>query len=740
MNFHFLKKASALCLGATMAFGSVFLPQTNSNLTVSAADSDNYAKLLQYSLYFYDANMCGKDVESVGAMSWRGNCHTDDEVPGGYHDAGDHAMFGLPQGYSAATLGWTYYEYKNSFDSLGLTAHFKKISKHFTDFFKASTKMNGGTVSSLLYQKGDGNADHAYWGPPESQGSGRKMFWSNNGASDIAAEYAAALALDYLNFGDTESLDYAKALYKFSTTYNQVATEGCSEFYKSSGCQDEQAFAAGWLYIATKDQQYLNDCKGKQTQYQGWVHGWDNTYLGAACVLAEITGDWSAPCGWMSQKANGSNYLFLDKWGSARLNCAFQTTAMIATKHKGADYSGYCKGQMNYILGSNPANTCFVVGFAGNSANKPHHRACSGVSTAEDNSPSKYTLVGALVGGPTDQGGSYQDSRSDYVCNEVACDYNAALVGAAAGLYDFYKSGSVEKSIEGVKNVELGGSSDPQTTQATQQTQNTQQTQSTQQTTAKTTSGGSSSSDGCYTMKVNQKVVYSEMPKDDKMIGFKYEDFGIPASSNEKITKIEVDLSTTKDKVGKWQGAFGSSTKVEADKYWTQTDDMESTINGQKGTITWKMDSATADIIQYGYDGELKFGIWWIDCDTFSIDEIRIYTDGNGSSATTAKTTEKTTATTKTTTSTTKTTTTTTTTTTKTTTTEKPLEVTVLGDINCDNVVNISDAILGARYVNEDSGVKNLVSELGKLNGDANKDGSFNMNDITQILRIIARF
>ncbi|MBP0977811.1 MAG: hypothetical protein J6P89_06535, partial [Oscillospiraceae bacterium] len=31
--------------------------------TVKAAGSDNYAKLLQESLFFYDTNMCGKQVE-----------------------------------------------------------------------------------------------------------------------------------------------------------------------------------------------------------------------------------------------------------------------------------------------------------------------------------------------------------------------------------------------------------------------------------------------------------------------------------------------------------------------------------------------------------------------------------------------------------------------------------------------------------------------------------------------------
>lgn len=46
--------------------------------------------------------------------------------------------------------------------------------------------------------------------------------------------------------------------------------------------------------------------------------------------------------------------------------------------------------------------------------------------------PSPHVLYGALVGGPG-QNDDYTDDRSNYVNNEVACDYNAAFQGAVAG-------------------------------------------------------------------------------------------------------------------------------------------------------------------------------------------------------------------------------------------------------------------------------------------------------------------
>ena len=443
------------------------------SLTANAAGgTDDYAKLLQYSLYFYDANMCG-NISSKTGLSWRGNCHTSDEVTGGFHDAGDHAMFGLPQGYTASTLGWSYYEFKDAYLATGQGDHLKLITDHFCDFFKRSTKMSGGTVTSLLYQKGNGDDDHDYWGAPENQTGSRRMYWSNNGASDIAAQYAAALAFNYMNFGNKEDLTYAEALYKFSTQYNQVATEGLQSrtgdwFYKNSSCQDEQAWAAAALYLATNNQSYLSDAQSKVTQYLGWVHGWENSDLGAACLIAEATNNWGKVNNWITsttQQKTQNGYYFLDKWGSARLNCSMQFTALVASKHSNADHTTWAKGQMDYITGNNPSGYSFVVGIGSKYPQNAHHRAASGYSSyaemgdttqAKSGSP---TLIGALVGGPSDSNGTYQDSIKDYVCNEVALDYNAGLVGAAAGLYSKYGTGSTVSKIDGVTKIYSGSSS-----------------------------------------------------------------------------------------------------------------------------------------------------------------------------------------------------------------------------------------------------------------------------------------
>ena len=93
-----------------------------------------YRDVLQAAIKFYDANRCGPNAGTGNEFSWRGACHTSDVVPGGYHDAGDHVKFGLPQCWSAATLGWAMYEFPSVFTGTIREKHLRML-KYFTDYF-----------------------------------------------------------------------------------------------------------------------------------------------------------------------------------------------------------------------------------------------------------------------------------------------------------------------------------------------------------------------------------------------------------------------------------------------------------------------------------------------------------------------------------------------------------------------------------------------------------------------------
>jgi hypothetical protein len=99
---------------------------------------------------------------------------------------------------------------------------------------------------------------------------------------------------------------------------------------------------------------------------------------------------------------------------------------------------------MDYLFGHNQQKQAYVVGYNYRDDVKypqfPHHRASSSPAygdavTGHGTTPQSHILLGALVGGPGDKDGSYEDSAENYTLNEVGLDYNAGFVGALAGLY-----------------------------------------------------------------------------------------------------------------------------------------------------------------------------------------------------------------------------------------------------------------------------------------------------------------
>lgn len=64
-------------------------------------------------------------------------------------------------------------------------------------------------------------------------------------------------------------------------------------------------------------------------------------------------------------------------------------------------------------------------------------------------------------------------------------------------------------------------------------------------------------------------------------------------------------------------------------------------------------------------------------------------------------------------------------------------EADLLGDTDCSGIVDVSDAVLLARYLAEDKGA--VVSQTGRLNADINENGGLDSDDVIQILRTIAR-
>jgi endoglucanase len=418
----------------------------------------DYSLALKNSIIFYDANKCGKDVETNNEFSWRSACHTSDgsdkglDLTGGYHDAGDHVKFGLNQGYAAAVLGWALYEFKDTFDATGNTEKLLQQIKHFTDYFLKSHSSS----DIFYYQVGDGDVDHSYWGSPENQTNARATMYfadATHPASDILGETSAALSLMYLNYKDKDAdyakqcLQTAKELYQLGKA-NQGKGNGQS-YYTSSDYADDLAWAAVWLYVAVNDAQYLSDAKkfivlNSTSLQNNWTMTWDSMKLPVILKLGDITGEQTYKDAmeynfnyWKNTlKTTSGGLKFLSEWGVLRYAAAESMLALVYYKHtKDETLKTLAKSQIDYILGNNPANISYMIGFGDNWPKHPHHRASNGYTYANNDylKEAKHLLLGALVGGP-DANDNFTDDVTKYQYTEVAIDYNAGLVGALAGM------------------------------------------------------------------------------------------------------------------------------------------------------------------------------------------------------------------------------------------------------------------------------------------------------------------
>ena len=431
----------------------------------------NYGEALQKSLLFYELQRSGKLPEQT-RCNWRGDSGLVDgadnniDLTGGWYDAGDNVKFNLPMAYSAAMLGWSVYEDKDSYVQSGQMEYALSDIRWVADYLIKCHPEN----EVFYYQVGDGNADHSWWGPCEVMTMNRPSYkvTKDNPGSAVVGEAAAALAVASIVFKDSDAdysklcLEHAKSLYAFAdSTRSDAGYTAANGFYNSwSGFYDELSWAGCWLYLATDDGKYLDNaktCFTKAGHDFDWALCWDDVHIGAAVLLAKITGDksykdevqkhldyWS--CGTTDGKKitySPKGLAWLDQWGSLRYAT---TTAFVATvysrwdgcpKDKVSTYWDFAVSQANYTLGS--SGRSYVVGFGENAPEHPHHRTSQGSYCDNMNEPgeSRHTLYGALVGGP-DASDSYTDTVSDYNKNEVACDYNAGFTGLMAAMYSKY--------------------------------------------------------------------------------------------------------------------------------------------------------------------------------------------------------------------------------------------------------------------------------------------------------------
>lgn len=148
-------------------------------------------------------------------------------------------------------------------------------------------------------------------------------------------------------------------------------------------------------------------------------------------------------------KTTAGGLKYLSDWGVLRYAAAESMLALVYYKNnKDESLKTFAKSQIDYILGKNPANMSYVIGFGSKWPKHPHHRAANGY-TNDNEKEAKNLILGALVGGPSSND-TYVDDINQYQYTEVAIDYNAGLVGALAGMVQY--NNNVSKKLGDVNS------------------------------------------------------------------------------------------------------------------------------------------------------------------------------------------------------------------------------------------------------------------------------------------------
>ncbi|KAK8387181.1 hypothetical protein O3P69_018084 [Scylla paramamosain] len=434
----------------------------------------DYAQALCMSFLFYEAQRSGVLPPDQRVKPWRWDSALKDganvghDLTGGYYDAGDHVKFGFPMASTTTVLAWGLIDFKIGYEQTGQTEYARAAVKWATDYF-----LKAHTAEYELYgQVGKGLVDHAFWCRPEDMLMERPAYKIDreHPGTELACETAAALAAASIVFKGVddkyseELLEVARELYAFGDEYRleyHLSITDVTDFYRSkSGYGDELLWGALWLYRATREEVYLRKA---QEVWDNFGFGkkigafdWDDK-RGGAYALGSVM-DVGNPQYTAALKEflrhvkedfpyTPGGLVYIDMWGSNRhaANAAF--VALWAAKYgdpaERESHVVWAASQIDFILGS--SGHSFVVGFGVDPPIRAHHRSSSCPnppdSCAQNNwgyeqpGPNPHVLHGAIVGGPAEDG-TWEDDRSDYVHNEVACDYNAAYTGALAAIIE----------------------------------------------------------------------------------------------------------------------------------------------------------------------------------------------------------------------------------------------------------------------------------------------------------------
>ncbi|KAH7343817.1 Six-hairpin glycosidase-like protein [Rhizoctonia solani] len=499
---------SLLALHAAAQFAFAQNPENKANSVVPyevpAEPRYDYAEVLHKSLLFYHAQRSGK-LGPNRRLAWRGDSCFDcigpngEDLSGGYFEAANTMKWGLPLAWTLTQLSFNVHVFSEAMQAVNEYDEALEGIKWGTDYLVNCISSPDQFVGQFgVSAIGDTDIDFGYFGPAEEyemwaprgikRSEGIAYINSTNPSSEILGESAAALAAASVVFAKKDK-DYSDKLRGHAVDLFTRATtnqgsymrsthpnlQTVKSWYPSTIFEDELAWAAAWLYVATGDEQWkrtADEWIAKAGSHLG-EYSWDEKLPGAHMLLYMQTKNEThkaaveqyfttfQPNGTVKQTAKGLSFFY--GWGSLRYASNVGFIMMAYSKTIGYDNPNatwprqYAAQQINYALGD--AGRSWVVGFGKDSPVRPYHKSsynsfidypmrgqdngAQGQDFLFSSTVNRFILYGALEGGPA-WNDSFKDDRSAYEYTDksyvpvVTQDYNAAFTGLNAAMIDYY--------------------------------------------------------------------------------------------------------------------------------------------------------------------------------------------------------------------------------------------------------------------------------------------------------------
>jgi endoglucanase len=399
------------------------------------------------------------------------------DAEGGWHDAGDYLKFALTTSYVLAVELMALRDHRTALGKEG-----DRLARELRWGLDWLLKMESGAEP---YHQVGGEGDHdPDWRLPETDTANpipaydhRPVFRMASGRGrNVLGRSAAAFALASQVYESDSHyagklLRAAKATYALAKKRAGVQNPDPPDFYDEDSAEDDLLLGAAVLARATGETRYSADTRSlgaRLTPTAGTPVGWRSVdalalleagraFPGGSTERSELARKLdalAAPIAATARSPAGPGAAFgyaLPSFGNGSVaeSLGAAATCLAARRLSGAaGCETVAWRQLHWLFGENPFGLSFLVG-AGTAWPRQLHHSFGQAA--------HLTIPGAIAGGPTSlatlTGGKlppppkddpfakwstdevlYEDNESDYICNEPAIDFAAALVFSLAEL------------------------------------------------------------------------------------------------------------------------------------------------------------------------------------------------------------------------------------------------------------------------------------------------------------------